>query len=71
MFGHEPVLELESSKEGLVSAQLQAGRHTSNSLWLFCDFLLGLLIRRFGWSNGILGLLDCRSRSYFFSGHGV
>jgi hypothetical protein len=45
--------------------------HTRDSFWLFRDLLLGLLIRKFDWGSGILGLLDSRSRSYFFGGHGI
>jgi hypothetical protein len=72
MFGHEPVLVLELSKEGLISAQNTVGGHTRDSLWLFSDLSIGLLsLLILGWSNGILGLLDSRSRSYFFSRHGI
>lgn len=71
MYGHEPVLVLESSKEGLMSAQNTVEGHTRDSLWLFRDLLFSLLIRKFDLSSGILGLLDSRSRSYFFSRHGI
>jgi hypothetical protein len=45
--------------------------HTSDSFWFFRDLLFRLLIRKFDLSSGILGLLDSRSRSYFFSRHGI